>query len=60
MDFLLYTVPFVSGERLISYQFLNKRVSTHTRCCLSWRGATFEDAYYNYYLDGVNFPRQLI
>ena len=59
---LLSTVPFVAGKCLVCYQFLNKRVSIQTRCCLSWswRGATFDDAYYNYYQDGVNFPRQLI
>ena len=49
VDCLLCTLPFVSGERVIFYQFLNKRVSTQTWCCLSWRGATFDEAYYNYY-----------
>ena len=41
-------------------KLLNKRVSTNTGCCLSWRGAKFEDAYYNKHRDSVIFPRMLL
>ena len=41
-------------------KLLNKRVSTNTGCCLSWRGAKFEDAYYNKHRYSVIFPRMLL